>query len=387
MPRYKTSEPNLLTHYFHEDSATYQIIAGMRDSFLRGETRNFPQGIVDRAKAEVATKSRALDASTYQFAQALNQHIYHGGKRRVIMLVEGVFRGDEDIDSIIPIDLGVSPYQLFKQVGSTTVDDFVTSEQTMRFIGNHRDELSQRGANAFEVGKSRFFYFSHSDLAEFFDKDMDPKAIVPLDELVRLVPMIVPTQGYVALRPVEEPTLEEYLESAPVHVSYRLKKSLATKLLNKLGSPKDSIQLGGNPEGNGSSKDVIVDWVAHRPVVPSIGDVDSLEDFFRGNPTLGKSDVNHLYTKDYYRWQKASEFMAKNVVARVAHPGSEPSIREIQIVDKGQYFINELRNGITSHKEHEKKRSQQSRRRRKFDEHYGPVLENIFGEVSEFIKI
>ncbi len=389
MPRYSLPEPNPMGHFFPDDSATYLAIESMREGFLRGDLRNISPDVRRRARAEVQTKNSALDASTYPFAQALNDHIYHGARRRVIMLVYGAFHGAEDVESIVPIDLGLSPYELFQKRSShTTIDEYVTYEHMGRFIERHRGNLSKKGAREFEVEKSRFFYFSDSDLAEFAGRDLDPyRGGMLLEDLVRLVPLIVPTEVHVVLdEVVGEPNLGDYMSSAPTHVSYRLKQSLAPKLLDKLGTPKGKIKEGGDPEDD-SVSDIIVDWVAHRSVVPTIEDVNALEEFLKGNPPIQGSQVEFLYTKDYYEHPKANGFRAKNVVVRVRTSGYEPCIREIQIVDRGQNFVNEIKKGMESHSEHEKKRKIVSKKRRESVTHYGPILDEIFGVGRSVLPI
>lgn len=129
MPKYNNKGPNLFGNYFSSDSAIYQIVEGMQQGH-----RKFDAGLVERAKLEVHVKSKALDASTYPFAQDLYHHLYGRRRGRVILLVQGVFHGTSDIESIVPIDLGNNPHQLFFYVGNTTIDQYVTFEQTGRFI-------------------------------------------------------------------------------------------------------------------------------------------------------------------------------------------------------------------------------------------------------------
>ena len=51
------------------------------------------------------------------------------------------------------------------------------------------------------------------------------------------------------------------------------------------------------------------------------------------------------------------QFKAKNVIVIVTTSGHEPALREIQIVDAEQYYVNELKKGEERHDELEKKKS------------------------------
>ena len=376
-------EPNLLHHYFDPTSAIYTIIEEMRQGCLHNECRRFEVGLVNRAKKEVQIKNESLDASTYPFAQDLYHHLHGNKKGRVVMAVEGTFYGNNDIKSAIPVDLTKELYLLFGKARQvpTTIDDAVTLQKTGEFIDAHRGYLSQEGFNEFEIERSKFFYFRELDLEHFLDDEGK------LD-LKRLLPLIIPT-NYVVLDQVAKPSLEEYMRLAPTHVSYRLKKSIVRKLLNKLCSSKGSITIGGD-YGN-KKRDVLVDWVAHRPVLPNLDDVNNLETFLRGSPKIGNSKVEYMYTKDYYEHPGGSgggtEFKSKTVVAQVTTKGFEPCVREIQIVDKKTYYGNEFTEGKESHPELEKKRKHAPRKIKTVREHYVKILEEIFVTGKDIIHI
>lgn len=376
-------EPNLLEHYFREGNAVYTIIEEMRQGCIHNECKRFEIGLVNRAKREVQLKRESLDASTYPFAQDIYHHLYGNKKIRVVMAVEGTFYGNRDIESIIPIDLTKELYLLFNKTRQvpTTIDYAVTLQETGEFINAHREYLSQKGFNEFGIERSKIFYFRESDLEHFLD---DERKL----DLNRLVPLITPT-NYVALDKVEKPSLEDYMRLAPTHVSYRLKKSVVRKLLNKLCLGEGSMTLGGD-YGN-KKRDILVDWVAHRPVLPDLSDVNDLETFLKNSPQIGNSKVEYMYTKDYYEHPGGSgggtAFKSKTVVAKVTTKGFEPCIREIQIVDKKTYYGNEFTDGKESHPELEKKRKHAPRKMKTVREHYVKILEEIFGAGKDIIHI
>lgn len=374
---------HLLQNYFGLESAIYQVIQGMQ----QGHT-SFDAGLINRARNDVQRKSHNLDRSTYPFAEDFASYLFGNGQPiRVIMVIDGVFQGDAPVETIIPIDLGSNPHLLFQDThGNTTIDSFVTFEKTResleQYRASHTEKLSERGIYDLQVRKSRFFYFRQQDLGDFFGRRLGKNGTIALEEMAALAPLIIPTD-YVMLEEVEVPSIDTYLASAPIHVSYRLKQSLAEKLLNRL--TKDNNHKGSNVR-------LIADWVAHRPVVPTMDDVEALESFLRRNPTIGNSRVEYLHTNDYYNEPPKSiggspNFKAKNVIVRVRTAGFEPAIREIQIVDSRQYFENELLKGQTSHVEFEKKRSSVPRQVRVLRSSFEDVLTQIFMRENDYIPI
>jgi len=369
-------EENLLQNYFDTSTAIYGIIQDMQKGITIFDT-----GLVAKANSEVQDKSKILDASTYKFAQDLSKAIY-GEKttRRIIMFVEGTFYGSKELETIIPIDLGNNPHQLFKtHPGHPTVDSAVTFQETIRFLRENRSSLYDAGFEVFGVGKSRFFYFKESDLADKNHLYGNGKV-----KMAGLVPLIVPTKGHVILDEVKDPSLDHYMQFAPPNVSYRFKKSLMDKLLERYifsKTSEDDVRL-------------IADWVAHRPVVETREDVENLEHRLMRSSKIGKnSSINWLYTPDYYsekpKKTSSRDFKAKNVVVDITINGfQDSSLREIQIVDKEQYFINEIS------KDSQKTREEYDEGRRhipkkKVESYYElrSVLENIFFVENEVIPI
>jgi len=367
---------NLVQNYFGDHTKIYEIIQDMQ----QGKTR-FDAGKVAKANVEVQAKSGELDNPTYKFAQDLSRFVYGLREpRRVVMFVEGTFYGRNDIETIIPFDLGNNPHQLFKKDPRyKTVDDAVTFEETRRFLERNGSYLSQAGFDAFQVGKSRFFYFKESDLSDLGHLDEDGRV-----KMTGLVPLIVPTKGYVVTEEVEEPSLEDYMQFAPLHVSYRFKKSLMEKIINRM--------LFWETEGENIR--LIADWVAHRPVVEDREAVDSLEQRLIGSSRIGiNSSLNYEYTNDYYSEEpkkgSSRQFKVKNVVVTTTTRGSpNPTLREIQIVDRKQYFENELsKDGEKSREEYEEGRSDIPRRKVIRYYELRDVLEQIFIVENEVIPI
>lgn len=369
---------NLMQNYFNPDDATHQVIQGVQ----QGRTR-LDAGLISRARNDVQRKSHDLDKSTYPFAEDLARYMFGDGTRRVIMFVEGVFHGKDDLATVIPIDLGNNPHQLFQTPGvNSTIDYKVTFEQTgeylMRFKGTHGNELAALGAYEFEVGKSRFFYFKQSDLETIFGRHLIKHQTITLEEMALLAPLIIPSES-VMLTEVKAPSQDA---RTPMHVSYRLKHSLEEKLLNRLIREKYEDKRNVR---------LIADWVAHRPVLPTRGEVEVLEAFLRTSPTIGNSKIKYLYTNDYYKDEpkkgSGRQFKAKNVIVVVTTDHYEPALREIQIVDAEQYAKNELEKGAENHDDFKKRRANVPRKERAARKKIEGVLDQIFIKTNNFIPL
>lgn len=375
---------NLVENYFPPDSAIYRVIQGMQNGRTRVDVE-----LVNRAKLEAQHISGVLDESTYPFALDLAKHLY-GSDLRVIMFTQGTFHGNTQVPTILPIDLGSNPYQLFQKANGT-IDTTVTFEQTREFLGGyketHREDLSRMDMYKFEVGKSRFFYFKQEDLENFFLRfgRKLKEDTIPLEDMMLLVPMVVST-NYVALEQVRNPSIDDYVQIAPLHTSYRLKgeRSLLEKLVNRLTDINAENGSRTNRK-NGNEVRLIADWVAHRLVVPNVDDVYKLEAFLKSNPTIGTSEVNYLYSNNYYEEEpkkgSSRQFKALNVIIEVTTNGHAPAVREIQIVDKEQYYINELDKGETSHTALEERRKKEDNiprivkdKRKKIEEVLGQIF-------------
>ena len=191
--------------------------------------------------------------------------------------------------------------------------------------------------------------------------------------MARLVPLITPTPGHVGIEAVETPTFDEYIQSAPLFNSYRLKESLTRKILRRLGSKKVSGE--------------ITDWVAHRRILATKEDVYNLESLLSGSPRLRESQIEHISTKDNHENPPPSGYGGLKVVVVVTTKGYDPCVREIQIVDREQYYRNEFEPGISSHDAHERRQRHVSRARRQVYEYYRGILEEIFGSDKLLVDI
>ncbi|MEK6949917.1 MAG: hypothetical protein AABX34_06855 [Nanoarchaeota archaeon] len=369
---------NFMENYSKPGMPLYDVVRGLQQGRL-----GFDSTILSRARADAQRKSAELDRSTYPFQEDLAYHLFGDSERRVIMFVSGAFHGKESVPTVIPIDLGSNPHQLFqKPGGNLTIDSSVTFDQTGRYLETFRStygsELSKLGISEFEVDKSRFFYFRQSDLEDMFNRRLKKGQTISLEEMAFLVPLVISTDR-IALTEIDAPSGDV---QTPMHVSYRLKQSLEAKLLDRLSDgpyePRSKVRL-------------IADWVAHRPVLPTIDEVNALESFLKSNPIIGNSRVEYLYTNDYYNEnpKKGSgrQFKAKNVIVVVTTGHYEPALREIQIVDSIQYFENELLKGQTSHVEFEKKRASVPRRKKVAREVIKGVLDGIFIKTNDFIPL
>ena len=371
---------NLMQNYFLPDSAIHQVIGGLQ----RGQM-SFDVGTINKARSEVQRKSVGLDASTYPFTDDFARYFFNNEKSRVIMFVEGVFHGNTDLATVIPIDLGPNPHQLFEEPhGNTTIDSTVTFDQTTEYL--HSDHfrsanaktLENLGAYEFEVQKSRFFYLMQPDLEDMFGRQLKRGEAIAFEEMALLVPTLISTD-YIVLTETKAPSKDA---QTPMHVSYRLKQSLEAKLLDRLRD---------GPYKPGSKVRLIADWVAHRPVLPTIEDVYALEAFLRSNPTIGNSRVEYLYTNNYYieepKKGSGRQFKALNVIVKVTTSGHESALREIQIVDAKQYSINELQKGEERHDELEKKRGNVPRKERDARKKNEEVLDQIFIQENDFVPL
>ena len=386
MPKPKYQEPNLLQRYSSPGNALYIVSEESRLGFLRGECKRFNKGLLKRAREEYELKRRAYDASTYPFVQDdLTPHVYYEGSG-VFMLVQGTFYGKNDVKSVIPIDLSANIPDLFRRdIGNETIDDLITKEKVEEFIEAHRGYLSKSGYMQFEISNSSFFYLKKSDLEGLLKKDGE----LDMTKLKQLVPFLVSTD-YVVLDKVKTPTLEGYLNNAPVHMSYRLKKSLTSSMLDKLSAREGGITLEGGY--NGKSQGVMVDLRGFQVIVNSMDEVKECQKFLEGSPKIGKSKINYLYPKDYYKHPGGSaggtDFKAIKIVAEVQTRGFEPCITEFQIIRREEQWVNLHGSGKTSHREHEKKREHEPRKVKDIRGHYEHIFNGIFGtgELTILIK-
>lgn len=362
MNRYPKDEEGLMHHYFPHDSYVAGILDTMRKGFNGIQTKRITETHVQAAKLETELKARTLDISTYPFAYDLSRYDHrkesdYRGKIRVVMLADGMLKGFRgNMQTVIPIDLGENPYELFQEQ-RRTIDHAVTIEQVEKYLAANRDALREEGFSSFHVDRSLFFYLRRGYIKRFLQSHDQ----IDLTGLTRLV---YPTKGYVGLEKVEMPTFEEYMEQAPLFRSSRLKKSLARKLRRKLWEE--------NPRE-------VKDWAAHRVVVESRLDVENLASKLMSSPKIGNSHVRYLRHDDYYSNPKPSGFEGMNIVVEVETGNEMPCVREIQIIDKKQYYHNEFEEDRTSHSKHKLRMEHRPKRVKVLYDSYGSTLENILG--------
>src|SRR3989344_3790898 len=97
MSKYNTGEPNLMDYYFDRNTAIHQLVGSLRRGWLRGDLPSLDDGVLKAAEREIRNARNSIDGSTFPFAQDLSYHVFGGEKRRVVMLVEGIFYGKQNI--------------------------------------------------------------------------------------------------------------------------------------------------------------------------------------------------------------------------------------------------------------------------------------------------
>ena len=363
--RYKkdAKAPNLMCYYFDDGGKVSGIIEQMRSGYIKGKTPKFEHSLIKAAQREITSVRSVLDKSTYPFAQDLNYHIFGDMKKRVILLVGGTFYGRENIESTLGFDLGSEPWKLFKGHNSNeSIDSHITIEKTDEFLKNERDYLRSQNLDAFLIKASGFFYLNDPNTSKF-EKNGEI-------DMYSLIPMLTHPK-HVVTTPVNVPSSSEYKNSLDTpFVSYRLKKSLKGKLLKML------------EKKNISDEDVIHDWAAHRIVVASEEEAKQLEGIMRDTITIGKkgkSKIKHIDTKDYYSNPKKNGYKGFNIVVEATTKGHPPCIREIQIVDKMQYYKNEVNPDDPAHHKQREKIKIPSRHNRDITAPNEITLEKIFG--------
>lgn len=377
----KPREPNPMHYYCSRryndglNSAVYELMGMMRESSLKGRTINPPSALIKDAKSETMEKISGLDHSTPHFSEISNDLVLgKKAKKRLIMLIEGSFyssRGEEELATLFPINLGTNPYQLFKRPKGSTIDAYIIQEKAREFLSHHRKKILKKGYQRFKAESSRFFYFRDNDLQPFkVNEEIDFKRLVPL---IAEIPLIknpgekYPHEGYVGLENVNRPTREEFEENAVEFTSSRLKRaSMVDKLVEKLLLPLGDDEF--KP---------IDDWAAHRMVCLDEKKVRDLESRLSKSPKIRVVDKD-----DYYKNPKGNGFRNINLTAEVKglKKYSELHVREIQIVHLGQYFKNEIDPEDPAHHSQQKKKQKSTiKRKRRLKEKFDRILREAFG--------
>lgn len=372
------SEPHLLGYYFSRDSEIHDLIEALRGGVLNGGVPRFKESKLKAAESEIRRVIATHDESAYPFARDLSYHLI-GGPRRMIALIEGVFlyENEQRLESIIGVDLGTNPWQVFESGNSReTIDSRATVRAANLYLAAHRDELS--GIKGFEIAKSYFLYLANNVAAEFeTGGEID---------MSRLVPLITHTK-HVGLTPVSAPSLSRYSAEAPIPItSYRLKRSLADKLIEKIGLP----HISGD--------DVIRDMVGHRVVVENEQQARELADFLKGSPTIGSNGSSKVecieYQDGYSLPERGRDFKALKITARVTVKGKKgnfpPTIRRIHIVDRTEYYRNEIDPKDRANHKVVYERQRRQRRLNTDNPHLKNaqvVLERLFGQPIGLVEV
>ena len=254
------------------------------------------------------------------------------------------------------------------------------------------------------MSASKFFYFDPRDVSGKLTPygNLDMKRLLPFVTDIQAPrsavrkhrePDSTLTRGDVNGDEVEWPRREIYLTDGPRFASYRQKRTLAEKIAKAL--------VDTNPI---TEKDMMADWVAHRMIVRDRSDADAYLSFLRAVRTpaeekerglesgvneIGRSTIRFLSVKDHYDDKKYqnSPYRGYNVRVAVTTKGIlEPVVREIQIIEHGEYWGQEIcPNHPAFHRVHYNRKEDISRKGgdlQKFLQLYMPTLEKIFGTVS-----
>ncbi len=367
MSKYK-KVPNLLGYYFEDTSRVASIFYQIRLNFEHGTNKGISEEDIKKATREVNSARTSLDRATYMFVYDLNEFVFGAIPRnRVIMVIEGKFLGGEaSIPYVFGIDFGINPHELFKKHPS---DSYLTETRAQQYLIDERDRLRAQNLEGLLIEVSKFFYFDDGDVSRFLQ---DGKI-----DMMALLPLVTDTRGYVGVMPVTYPIQKEfYLENCPERfTSSRLKASLQKKGERKLTQRKID------------DSDLIHDWAAHRIVVPSVEIAYDLETRLRRPIRIGNSEVRRIGIDDYYRKSKANEYKSFNIYLEVQTRGHKPCVREIQIVDKAQYYRNEIDPNDKAHHKQRDKKKQFSGEREDFIRDYRSILERILGRATVLINI
>jgi hypothetical protein len=366
-------EPNLVGHYFNPDNKVYDLVARLMEGAIEGNVPRFRGITLSEAEKEVRKKRSELDASTFPFARDVSHIFWKGNERRVLLLTSGTFYGSSNLDTMLGFDLGTNPWRLFeKHARGETIDQRVSLDRVRDYLSGNLDEITSLGYRGIDITGSFFFYLPEIGLGAFRKKDGEI-------DMSRLIPMLIFTEN-VGLDSAKVPSQKEYVAAPMPFTSYRLKASLAAKINKRL-----------------AQGDLIRDWASHRIVVATEDEARELFEYFKSEPVLGanrESRIEHMKypekaTKDYYENPKENGYRAFHIPVVVHTKGHNPVLREIQIVDRMQYYFNEVDpNNPTHHKHQERKRNhiRTSGAFGAINADYRITLDRVFGANNFFIE-
>ncbi len=318
----------------------------------------------------------------------------------VAMIAQGKFHGSvPSIDSTLAFNLGRDTWSLFQKRGSGTIDERVTSLKISQYLSENKALLRKEGFDTYIADHSGFCWMNETEL---LDKGfMDERGI----DFLRLVPLLVPVK-HVVLSPIESPIyrvgkkkeskekiIDEFLQSAPTHLSYRFKHSLLWKIFERLCSDDPIVkEYVWDDEGKTHT---ISDWIAYRKVVKNYTEVGRTENALRQAEKIGPFDVKVIESKDLYKRpkekRKKNDTPEKDEAYRARHllleleKGNDKFVAEIQIVDLNQYFLNEIYGGPERHKRAIDTYNQLPSNKKALCEYYRPILEEVIGKKDRLV--
>lgn len=380
------SEPNLVSYFFDKGSATYAIVETIRRAWINRSTIGLREEHIDRAVEEVKKAKLSIDGIIHGFADKYAHHLLgHGKTKRAVMLVKGDFIGDDDLveDTILPINLGTNYYMLFKSPGrKQSIDDYVAETQTEVFLREMKRDLLKQGYTKFRIKTSRIYFFNEDELiAKGFvgqDGSFNTYALVPYISEIKPDDK-AKKKGYIVTQVVDIPEREDFREMVPSFVSYRLKSTLARKVLQK-----SRWKIIKNPIG---------DWGALRSV-GSVDDknivLDSFQDPNSENPKKSKPIRINNYMVSTVRSsekKKGNKFEQTKIVGEVKK-GRKDAVMEFQtwsFEDLYNYEINW--NSPAHHSQHEQQVQQIPSVSQFLYESYKSLVNRIFDKDAVPIDI
>jgi hypothetical protein len=344
-----------MENYGGRGTHLYTLMEILRGASLENKLRDVPNDTLHGARAELSGTMNCLDHSMHCFSQYLNKLALGKCKTRLVMVIEGSFGAGEEeglFETMLAVDVGTNPFSLFQRPRNSAVDMYITQEKTLKYLRLHKKELQKEGFEYFDVIASKFFYFREGDLKE---GGLIKKGDVDLEELI---PFISYTP-HVGLRKAEVPSLQEYQKMSIELTNYRLKSPdvIIGKIIDKLLLPLGSEYF--RP---------ILDLAAHRIVTSTEGRVFELV-----GRLCADEKVRGKVERNYYDNPKENGYKAVHMSSKWGH-----CIREIQIVDLGQYYRNEVNpSDSASHHQQKKKQAHTSRKRRELERWLKEKLEKV----------
>lgn len=398
----ENTEPHLLERYFPPHTSAHRAIGLVRWDLLRGKPPILDPRLINAAQAEIKAQMDVFNQYAPTAAHDLADYVLDGKKSSGVLVETGTFGGpqQENLESVVGSHLP-NPWGLFRRDPrlATTRDTQIAIAHMEKYLEQHRSELRGLGYDIFWLKSSGFFYFDRNDLLRFAVGDgIDMLALVPLLGAISTNP------NYGGLIELGIPDREAYQESVPVPiVSYRLKRSLEAKLYKRL--VLETVY----------PKRVVKDWIAYRVVAPTEEEAERIKRFLTIPPLkgiktdyegltggiekllrevgkevnrpnirhIGKKDrtrICYIDIKDYYAKPKNNGYRAYHIFVEMSVSGGEPFLAEIQVVDRAQYYRNEVNPFDSAHHVQQQKKKRSRKIGRTFDAELHNTLEAMFGK-------